>query len=81
MTHDPKRILVADDHPDVIAALQLLFKSENYDVSTGSRPADVLNLAKSAEFDVALIDLNYSEDTTSGREGLRLLGQLRVADR
>ena len=77
MTHHAKRILVADDHPDVIAALQLLFKAENYDVSTSSRPAEVLNMAKSAEFDVALIDLNYSEDTTSGREGLRLLGQLR----
>ena len=77
MAQTAKRILVADDQPDVIAALQLLFKAENYEVSAGNRPADVVDLAKSTDFDVALIDLNYSEDTTSGSEGLRLLQQLR----
>ena len=77
MAQTGKRILVADDHPDVIAALQLLFKGENYEVSSGNRPAEALALARSTDFDVALIDLNYSEDTTSGSEGLRLLQQLR----
>ena len=80
MTHDAKRILVADDHPDVIAALQLLFKAENYEVMASSTPSEALDLAKATEFDVALIDLNYSEDTTSGREGLRLLQQLLEID-
>ena len=30
--------------------------------------------------DVALIDLNYARDTTSGQEGLDLLGRIRAAD-
>lgn len=77
MTQSAKRILVADDHPDVIAALKLLFKVEKYEVSAGTTPDKALSLAKSRHFDAALIDLNYSEDTTSGREGLRLLAQLR----
>jgi DNA-binding NarL/FixJ family response regulator len=33
-----------------------------------------------AEFDLALIDLNYARDTTSGREGLDLLARLQAAD-
>ncbi len=76
MTKPAHRILVADDHPDVIAALQLLFKTENYEVSASNSPKEALELAGSTEFSAALIDLNYSEDTTSGREGLRLLQQL-----
>ena len=32
------------------------------------------------EFDVALIDLNYTRDTTSGREGMDLLARIRELD-
>jgi DNA-binding NtrC family response regulator len=71
------RILVADDQRDVIAALLLLLKSENYDVSACHNPAEALTMAESIDFDAALIDLNYTEDTTSGREGLRLLADLQ----
>jgi len=77
MTQSVKRILIADDHPDVIAALKLLFKVEKYEISIATSPDQALSLAKSRNFDVALIDLNYSEDTTSGQEGLRLLAQLQ----
>mgnify|MGYP000299466279 CR=1 FL=1 len=32
------------------------------------------------DYDVVLIDLNYSRDTTSGDEGLELLKRIRLAD-
>lgn len=70
------KVLVADDQKDVIAALRLLFKSEGYEVAAAASPAEAVALAKGSDFDVALIDLNYTEDTTSGTEGLRLLGEL-----
>ncbi|HEY7411083.1 MAG TPA: sigma-54 dependent transcriptional regulator [Vicinamibacteria bacterium] len=73
------RVLVADDQPDVLEALRLLLKSE-YAVETASSPTGVLAAVEKQELDAVLIDLNYTRDTTSGREGLDLLGRLREAD-
>jgi DNA-binding NtrC family response regulator len=47
---------------------------------TASSPADVLAAARSHDFDLALVDLNYTRDTTSGHEGLDLLSGLRELD-
>jgi DNA-binding NtrC family response regulator len=74
------RILVADDQRDVVEALRLLLKPEGYQVSAASAPAGVLEALQKQEFDAALIDLNYTRDTTSGQEGLDLLSQLQAAD-
>jgi DNA-binding NtrC family response regulator len=74
------RILVADDQPDVLAALRLLLKPERFDIETASSPAAVLSAVESHDFDVVLIDLNYARDTTSGDEGLDLLTKLHSRD-
>src|SRR5690349_15817919 len=74
------RLVIADDQPDVLKALQHLFKADGYDVETATSPAAVLGLVREREFDVAVIDLNYARDTTSGREGLDLLSQLLAAE-
>ena len=74
------RILVADDQRDVIEALRLLLKPEGYQVGAVSSPAGVLEALQKQEFDAALIDLNYTRDTTSGQEGLDLLSQIQAAD-
>ncbi len=74
------RILVADDQPDVLEALRLLLKSEGFEAGTASAPTEVLRAVERGDFDLALIDLNYTRDTTSGREGLDLLGKLRELD-
>jgi len=39
-----------------------------------------MDAAGKRDFDAALIDLNYTRDTTSGREGLDLLAQLQELD-
>jgi len=77
---DSPRILVADDQEDVLAALRLLLKGEGFRVETVNSPAKALAAAEQGEFDVALIDLNYARDTTSGQEGLSLLARLQVLD-
>ena len=74
------RVLIADDTNDVLVALRLLLKPEGYQIATAQSVAEVLNLAKAREFDVALVDLNYTRDTTSGSEGLDLLSQLAAID-
>ncbi len=74
------RVLIADDAPDVREALRLLFKSENYRTEAVGTPQAALSAVETQEFDIALLDLNYARDTTSGREGLDLLSQIQAID-
>ena len=80
MASDKPLVLVADDQPDVLESMRLLLKGEGYRTELASSPAAVLETVKDHEFDTALIDLNYTRDTTSGREGLDLLDRLRDLD-
>src|SRR6187549_3465618 len=74
------RILVTDDQVDVLEALRLLLKSEGYACVACHSPAAALDAVRNERFDAALIDLNYTRDTTSGQEGLELLAQLKRHD-
>ncbi len=74
------RVLVADDQRDVLESLRFLLKSEGCEVETASSPRQVLEALEARDFDVALVDLNYARDTTSGQEGLDLLRDVRTLD-
>ncbi len=76
----PLRTLIADDQPDVLEALSLLLKSEGYQTDVADSPTHVLDSLSAKAFDLVLIDLNYSRDTTSGQEGLELLRRIRALD-
>ncbi len=73
-------ILIADDQPDVLEALRLLLKSEGYRTVTAHVPEGVMALIGEHRPDAALVDLNYTRDTTSGQEGLDLLSRIRGHD-
>ena len=79
MTTGP-RTLIADDQPDVLEALRLLLKNEGYQIDAVNSPAAVLDKLKSGPYDVLLMDLNYTRDTTSGKEGLDLLASIQAID-
>ncbi|HMV49492.1 MAG TPA: sigma-54 dependent transcriptional regulator [Blastocatellia bacterium] len=74
------RVLIADDQLDVLEALRLLLKSEGFQIETATSPAQILTSIETRDFDVVLIDLNYTRDTTSGQEGLDLLTQIQALD-
>ncbi|MFI5372434.1 MAG: sigma-54-dependent transcriptional regulator [Candidatus Eisenbacteria bacterium] len=76
----PARILVADDDPDVLAALRLLLRDGGFEIVTAGSPAEVMRAVESEDFDAALLDLNYARDTTSGSEGIALVAELRRLD-
>jgi DNA-binding NtrC family response regulator len=80
MSRPTPRVLAADDQPDVLEALRLLLKPEGFEIETADSPAAVLAAVESRELDVALVDLNYTRDTTSGREGMDLLSKLQAID-
>ncbi|HKS97562.1 MAG TPA: SpoIIE family protein phosphatase [Terriglobia bacterium] len=75
------RLLIADDQPDVLAALQLLLKGEGYQIRLVTSPAAVIESLEISNYDLLLMDLNYARDTTSGREGLDLLARVQAIDR
>jgi DNA-binding NtrC family response regulator len=72
-------LLIVDDDPAILMALRLLLKSEAMPCVTCSSPREALDAAAHQHFQLALIDLNYVEDTTSGKEGLDLISALRHA--
>jgi len=74
------RILIADDQQDVLEALRLLLKPEGFEIELAQSPAGVLAALETQDFDVLLLDLNYTRDTTSGKEGLDLLSQIQALD-
>ncbi|MGA8940798.1 MAG: sigma-54 dependent transcriptional regulator [Acidobacteriaceae bacterium] len=74
------RLLIADDQPSILEALDILLRPEGYELETCRTPALVLECIASASFDGILIDLNYTRDTTSGTEGLDLLTTIRLRD-
>jgi len=76
----PSRVLIADDQPDVIEALRLLLKGEGFDIETATSPKGIMAALEVREFDLVLMDLNYARDTTSGEEGLDLLGRIQAVD-
>ncbi len=73
----PSCILVADDQPAVREALRILLVNEGYRVELATSPQEALRLIREQEFALAMLDLNYARDTTSGEEGLELVQQLQ----
>lgn len=77
-TVKPYRVLVCDDQPDVLEAVRLLLKGQGWLAVTADSPAALLKVARGGGFDVILADLNYTRDTTSGKEGMDMLASLEA---
>lgn len=76
----PPRVLIADDQPHILDALEILLAPEGYRVERATSPRMVLEMLLSGGYDALLLDLNYTRDTTSGQEGLDLLTQIQEQD-
>ncbi len=74
------RILVADDQPDILQALRLLLMDAGFDTDLEGTVDGVLTRVAERPYDLLLMDLNYTRDTTSGKEGLDLLERVRTKD-
>jgi DNA-binding NtrC family response regulator len=73
-------LLVADDQRDVREALRLLLADQGYTVVLADSPQAVIDAVLKGGISLALLDLNYTRDTTSGAEGLDLLQFLHGLD-
>jgi len=77
--NDRPDILVADDQQDVLHAVRLLLK-ESCEVTTVNSPGAVLRALERSLFDLLIVDLNYTRDTTSASEGFELLSHIHAWD-
>lgn len=75
------KVLVVDDQPDVREALRLLLKGAGYAIETVDSPGDALASAADRDHDLIIVDMNFTRDTTSGEEGLRLVDHLHAQRR
>lgn len=75
-----KNILIVDDDAGILSALQLLLKSEGFTTVAADSPQKALAALSRQDFSLILMDLNYSLDTTSGEEGLKLIASIRQLD-
>ena len=74
------RILIADDQPDLLDALRLLLKGAGMGMDAVTSPEAALTALANRRFDLLLMDLNYTGDTTSGREGIDLVARVQAID-
>ena len=78
-SHVP-RVLIADDQLDVLEALRLVLKAEGFQAEFATSPGAVVTALETKDFDLLVMDLNYTRDTTSGQEGLDLLTKVQSMD-
>jgi phosphoserine phosphatase RsbU/P len=78
--YEPTRVLIADDQEHVREALAILLRSQGCTVRMCASPQEALSAAVQEPIDLAMVDMNYRRDSTSGIEGLNLIESLRQLD-
>ena len=70
------KILVVDDDEDVLQAARLFLKRHLELIHTEKDPHKIPSLIKNVSYDVILLDMNFTRDVTSGKEGFYWLNKI-----
>jgi len=71
------KILVVDDNKSVLSALEILLQFEYKTVTTISNPNQISTFRELPEYDLVLLDMNFSAGVNTGNEGLFWLREIR----
>lgn len=74
------KVLAVDDNEDILFALKLLLKPHVDKITTISSPDRVIDLLKVEDYDIVLLDMNFTKDASSGQEGFEVLKQILEHD-
>ncbi|MFA6484403.1 MAG: response regulator, partial [Bacteroidales bacterium] len=74
------RILVVDDNRNVLKALEILLQFEFENIRTLKNPNQIPSVLEKEEFDLVLLDMNFSAGVNTGNEGLFWLDQVHSID-
>jgi DNA-binding NtrC family response regulator len=75
---NPKgNILVVDDNKSILSALEILLTPEFSEVTTLSNPNQIHSELRKKEYNLVLLDMNFSAGVHSGNEGIYWLGKIK----
>lgn len=77
MPKEEAKILLIDDDDDILLAAKFLLKKHVSTIVTAGGPDTIDDLLSTYNFDIALLDMNYTTGATSGKEGLDLLKKIK----
>lgn len=80
MSSEGGKILMIDDDEDVLLAAKMLLKKQNHHVIIEKNPNKIPFLLNNDTYDVILLDMNFSKDITSGKEGFYWLEKILEKD-
>ncbi|MBN1599006.1 MAG: sigma-54-dependent Fis family transcriptional regulator [Bacteroidales bacterium] len=80
MSEKKGRILVVDDNEDILFALKLFLKPHTESITTVNNPDQIPEYLKKEDFDVIMLDMNFSQDASSGQEGFDWLKRILTID-
>jgi len=72
-------ILVIDDDPDVLTAVKLLLKPEAKEILTEKNPENLRWHLSKDNFDMILLDMNFTSSINTGNEGIFWLNEIKKA--
>lgn len=70
------KLLIVDDDVDVLSAAKLLLKRHVKQVDIEKNPEKIPFLVNNGEYDIILLDMNFTRDVSSGREGFQWLDRI-----
>lgn len=70
-------ILIVDDNKSALSALSLLLQFELETVNCLSSPNQIVSELRKREYDIVLLDMNFSSGLNSGNEGLYWLNEIK----
>lgn len=74
------KILIVDDDPDILVAAKLFLKRHIRVVHTEQDPHNIPTLMNNDDYDLFLLDMNFSRDATSGKEGFYWMNRILEND-
>ncbi|MDJ0819458.1 MAG: sigma-54 dependent transcriptional regulator [Desulfobacterales bacterium] len=80
MSKKTGNILIVDDNEDLLLAARLFLKQHFYLVHTENDPEKIPTLLQNENYDVILLDMNFTMDSTSGVEGFMWLDRILQSD-
>lgn len=72
--------MIIDDDEDVLLAAKMLLRKHAHEVIIEKNPKKIPFLLNHDTYDVILLDMNYSKDITSGKEGFMWLKEILERD-
>ncbi len=80
MEHKHGKILIVDDNEDLLKAAKMFLKRHFVQVDVEKNPETIPSLMSNEDYDVILLDMNFTKDVSSGSEGYYWLEKILGLD-